>query len=104
MIIGGYDSPCPIYLFWCDVLEVIKFGNPIFASHMRFDPHRLWYDELKSEGIYSEYMTGDYAWQAQVRCQILDSESGSSPQRTNPRMVQPSYLWPVHLTKHASLQ
>ena len=92
MVIDGYQSKRPIYFYWHDALKVIEyiFGNLIFASHMQFDPHRLWSDQIKSERIYSEYMTGDFAWQSQVCCQIFDSESSSSPKRTTFRTVQPS--------------
>jgi hypothetical protein len=38
---------------------------------MQFDPQRLWTDQLKTEHIYSEYMTGDFAWESQVCCRIL---------------------------------
>jgi hypothetical protein len=88
----GYKSKRPIYFYWRDALEVTEyiFGNPIFASHIQFDPQRLWHDQLKSERIYSEYMTGDFAWQSQVRPQIFDSESSSSPKRTTFRKVQHS--------------
>ena len=92
MVIDGYMSEHPIHFYWHDALEVIEyiFGNPVFASHMQFDPHRLWSDECKLDHIYTEYMTGDFAWQAQVCCQILYSESSSSLQRTTFQLVQPS--------------
>ncbi|KAH9009376.1 hypothetical protein EDB83DRAFT_2509004 [Lactarius deliciosus] len=67
MIIEGYKSEQPIYFFWRDALSVIEyiFGNPVFASYMQYDPQRLWTDASRTERIYSEYMTGDFAWQSQ---------------------------------------
>jgi hypothetical protein len=72
MITEGYKSPHPVYFYWRDALEVIEytFGSLIFVPHMQFDPQRLWSDQLKMEHIYSEYMTGDFAWQSQVHCRI----------------------------------
>lgn len=73
MITEGYKSPHTVYFYWCNALEAIEyiFGNLIFVLHMQFDPQRLWSDQLKTECIYSEYMTGDFAWESQVHCQIL---------------------------------
>jgi hypothetical protein len=92
MVTEGYKLPCPIYFYWCDALEVIEytFGNPIFVLHMQFDPQRLWTDQLKTEHIYSEYMTGDFAWQSQVHCQILTLSRAHPQKRTTFQMVQPS--------------
>jgi hypothetical protein len=73
MITAGYKSPHTVYFYWCNALEAIEyiFGNLIFVLHMQFDPQRLWSDQLKTECIYSEYMTGDFAWESQVHCRIL---------------------------------
>ncbi len=40
MIMEGYTSMGPIYFYWRDDLEVIKyiFGNPIFAPYIQLDP------------------------------------------------------------------
>ncbi|KAN0128827.1 hypothetical protein V8E53_013325 [Lactarius tabidus] len=67
MITEGYKSPHTVYFYWCNALEAIEyiFGNLIFVLHMQFDPQRLWSDQLKTECIYSEYMTGDFAWESQ---------------------------------------
>lgn len=66
--VEGYKSKQPIYFYWRDALEVIEyiFGNPVFAPYMQYDPQRVWTDTTKTERIYSEYMTGDFAWKAQV--------------------------------------
>ncbi|KAH9166213.1 hypothetical protein EDB89DRAFT_2115908 [Lactarius sanguifluus] len=67
MIIEGYESE-KITFYWRDALDVIEyiFGNPIFAPYMQYDPQRVWTDISKAERVYSEYMTGDFAWQSQV--------------------------------------
>ncbi|KAH9011301.1 hypothetical protein EDB84DRAFT_1590710 [Lactarius hengduanensis] len=67
MIIESYKSKQPIHFYWCNALSVIEyiFGNPVFASYMQYDPQRLWTDASRTERIYLEYMTGDFAWQSQ---------------------------------------
>jgi hypothetical protein len=79
MIIDGYKPKTPIYFYWRDALEVIEyvFGNPVFAPYMQYDPQRLWTDVHKTERIYSEYMTGDFAWESQVPFFIVWLETNS---------------------------
>lgn len=63
--VDGYTTTKPMRLYWRDGLEVAEwiFGNPIFSNHMMFDPVRLYCD---GEREYTEYLTGDQAWIAQV--------------------------------------
>ena len=73
MTIDGYPSKQPLYFYWRDALDVIKyiFGNPVFALYMQYDPQKLWTDTSRTERVYSEYMTGDFAWQSQVQLFIV---------------------------------
>jgi hypothetical protein len=66
--IEGYKLKQPIYFYWYNTLEVIKyiFGHPHFMPYMQYDPHRDWTNESRTEHIYSEYMMGDFTWQSQV--------------------------------------
>jgi hypothetical protein len=68
-----------MYLFFRDALDCVEylFGNPLFAGHMDFCPTRLYRDAERTIRVYSEWMTGDVAWNMQVR--FLTS--------TTPRMV-----------------
>jgi hypothetical protein len=77
MIIEGYKPQKPLYFYWRDALDVIEyiFGNPVFAPYMQYDPQRLWTDISRTERIYSEYMTGDFAWQSQVKLLIVSFHS-----------------------------
>jgi hypothetical protein len=67
--VEGYETMKPIHLFWRDGFEVAKwiFANSVFANHMSFDPKCVFYDVMIKEREYTEYMTGDFAWEYQVR-------------------------------------
>ena len=61
----GYPTRDPIFLYWCDGLEVVQelFGNPIFSPHMEYDPYIIMDG---SEQEYGEWMSGNEAHQIQV--------------------------------------
>ena len=64
----GYATREPMCLFFRDALDCVEylFGNPLFAGHMDFSPTRLYRDAEQTIRIYSEWMTGDIAWNMQV--------------------------------------
>lgn len=68
----GYATREPMYLFFRDALDCVEylFGNPLFAGHMDFSPTRLYRDAEQTIRIYSEWMTGDTAWNMQVRLSV----------------------------------
>jgi hypothetical protein len=59
----------PMHLFYRDALDCVEymFGNPLFANHMDFCPVRLYQDAEQTIRVYSEWMTGNAAWEMQVR-------------------------------------
>ena len=67
-ILGG-TTQRPITFLFRDGLECFKhlFSNPMFASDMDYRPRKLWTDESKASRVYTEIMTGDFAWDVQVR-------------------------------------
>ena len=72
----GYATREPMYLFFRDALDCVEylFGNPLFAECMDFSPTRLYRDAEQTIRIYSEWMTGDVAWDMQV-CLFVASTS-----------------------------
>lgn len=58
-------------LYWRDGLEVVEhlFGDPAFASSMDFEPYQEFETgpSAAQERIYGEFMSGDRAWDIQVR-------------------------------------
>ena len=65
----GYPTSEPMHLFYRDTLDCIEyiFGNPLFANHMDFCPVRLYQDAEQTIRVYGEWMTGNTAWEMQVR-------------------------------------
>lgn len=64
----GYATREPMHLFLRDALTCAEylFGNPLFAGHIDYSPSRLYRDAEKTIRVYSEWMTGDVAWNMQV--------------------------------------
>lgn len=73
--IPGYATKKPIYLFYRNPLDCVKFlfANPIFANHIDFAPRKEWTSADRSTRVYSEWMTSQSAWDMQVRTKILSS-------------------------------
>jgi hypothetical protein len=65
----GHATKEPMLLFYCDALDCVEylFGNPIFANQIDFHPVRLYRDSERMIRIYTEWITGNAAWDMQVR-------------------------------------
>ena len=66
--ISGYATREPMFLFYRDALDCVKylFGNPLFAGSMDFCPVRFYQDAEKTIRIFTEWLTGNTAWEMQV--------------------------------------
>ena len=66
--IPGYATREPMHFFYRDALDCVEylFGSPLFADKMDFSPVRLYRDAEQTIRVYSEWMTGDAAWDMQV--------------------------------------
>ena len=55
-------------LFYRDALDCVEylFGNPVFADKLDFCPVRLYRNAELTIRMYTEWMTGDSAWEMQV--------------------------------------
>jgi hypothetical protein len=64
----GYDTVKPVVLFYRDPLECIQalLRNPVFEGKWDFIPRRIYDDANRQNRLYSEWMTSDGAWAAQV--------------------------------------
>ena len=64
----GHATKEPMLLFYRDALECVEylFGNPIFAGKIDFCPVRLYRNSEQTIRMYTEWMTGNAAWQMQV--------------------------------------
>jgi hypothetical protein len=66
--ISGYATRDPMFLFYRDALDCVEylFGNPLFAGNMDFCPIRFYQDTEKTIRIFTEWFTGNAAWEMQV--------------------------------------
>lgn len=73
--IDGYETVKPVVLFYRDPLECIHalLQNPIFEGKWDFTPRRVYKDPSRQNRLYSEWMTSDGAWAAQVGISPWDS-------------------------------
>ena len=58
-----------MFLFYRDALDCVEYllGNPLFSDHIDFCPVRLYRDAERTIRVYTEWMTGNAAWEMQVR-------------------------------------
>jgi hypothetical protein len=63
-----YLIKSPLTLYYRDPLECLQhlLRNPLIQDHINFTPFRLWADADKLVRIYSEWLSGDVAWNMQV--------------------------------------
>ena len=65
--IPGYKTKDPLVLFYRDPMECIEFvlKNPLFSGKIDYQPRQ----DFDSSGgqVYSEWISGDGAWDLQVR-------------------------------------
>ena len=69
IVLTGHTTKEPMLLFYRDALDCVEylFGNPVFANRMDFCPVRLYRNMERMICVYTEWMTGDAAWDMQVR-------------------------------------
>lgn len=67
--VEGGTTDEPIEFLYRDGLEVFKFlfGNPVFRNHLQHKPTKIWADIKKKLRIVNGPLTGDLAWELQVR-------------------------------------
>jgi hypothetical protein len=75
IVVDGYPTKAPMCLYYRDALECVEylFGNPLFVGQIDYSPQRLWKTAEKLERVYTEWMTGDSAWEMQVSSGFLHS-------------------------------
>ena len=64
----GHATREPMFLFYRDALDCVEYllGNPLFSDCMDFCPTRLYQDAEQTIRIYTEWVTGNTAWEMQV--------------------------------------
>ncbi|KAG0694630.1 hypothetical protein DFH29DRAFT_773825, partial [Suillus ampliporus] len=62
-----HSTKHPIRLFWRDPVECLEslFSNPVFHDKLDFVPRRVYTTAARLLRVYSEWLTGDFAWDIQ---------------------------------------
>jgi hypothetical protein len=63
-----HPTKSPIELYYRNPMECIEtlFNSPLLADNMELVPYRVYKTSKKIMWIYSEWMSGDAAWEMQV--------------------------------------
>lgn len=58
-----------VTLFYRNPVDAVKalLSRPNLVDELEFVPKRVWANKEKKSRIYSEVLTGDWAWNTQVR-------------------------------------
>ena len=88
----GYDTKDPLVLYYRDPVECIEFlmKNPLFSGKICYQLHKVF--DASGNRVYGEWITGDGAWDLQVRISPtpLPTNTNLKRFRTDSHMVQPS--------------
>ncbi|KAH7917126.1 hypothetical protein BV22DRAFT_1026954, partial [Leucogyrophana mollusca] len=62
----------PVVLYWRDPLECLQslFSNPLFQGKINLTPRRVYTTAQKLRRVYTEWITGDDAWDMQVSSRL----------------------------------
>ncbi|KAG2087543.1 uncharacterized protein F5147DRAFT_781308 [Suillus discolor] len=92
----------PIQLFWRDPVECLEalFSNPLFHDKLDFVPRRVYTTAARLTRVYSEWLTGDSAWEFQSQVPrgatilgtILSSDKTNITTMTGARVAHPLLL------------
>jgi Plavaka transposase len=65
----SHPTKSPVILYWRDPLECIAsiFNHLLFHNRMDFTPRKVYTTAERLCRIYTEWMTGNDAWDMQVR-------------------------------------
>lgn len=59
----------PVTLYYRDPVDAVQslLDRPSLAEHLDFTPRRAWRNKDRKNRVYDEIMTGNWAWEVQVR-------------------------------------
>ncbi|KAG0703857.1 hypothetical protein DFH29DRAFT_981702 [Suillus ampliporus] len=63
----SHSTKTPVVLYWRDPLECIAsiFNHPLFHNHIDLTPRKVYTTAQKLSWVYTEWMTGEHAWDMQ---------------------------------------
>ncbi|KAG2055947.1 hypothetical protein BDR06DRAFT_858599, partial [Suillus hirtellus] len=102
VITSSHSMKHPIRLFWRDPVECLEslFSNPLFHDKLDFVPHRVYTTAAQVLRVYSEWLTGDFAWDIQnqlprgatILGTVLSSDKTNITTMTGARVAHPLLL------------
>ncbi|KAG2129257.1 uncharacterized protein EDB93DRAFT_1243436 [Suillus bovinus] len=115
VITTTHPMKLPIVLYWCDSLECISniFNHPLFHDFMDYSTCRVYTCVQKACHVYTEWMTGDCAWEIQstlpvgatLLSTILSSDKTTISSLTGDHVAHPLLisLANLHMNTHSKL-
>ena len=63
------STKLPVNLYYCDAIECLQdlYRHPMLKDNINHEPLRIFSDATRTLRKYSEWLTGDVAWEMQVR-------------------------------------
>ncbi|KAG1867088.1 hypothetical protein C8R48DRAFT_599969, partial [Suillus tomentosus] len=113
VITTTHPTKSPVVLYWRDPLECISsiFNHPLFHDCMDYSARRVYTSAQKVCRIYTEWMTGDHAWEMQsalpagttLLSTILSSDKTTITSLTGDRVAHPLLisLANLHMNTHS---
>ncbi|KAJ6490951.1 hypothetical protein C8R45DRAFT_1053149 [Mycena sanguinolenta] len=94
-----YPTKKPLNLYYRDPVECLQalLGNPLVQDHIHYTPFRLWESAAKLMRTYTEWLSGDHAWEIQsqlpkgatVLGAVLSSDKTQLTSMTGNRQAHP---------------
>ncbi|KAG0705982.1 hypothetical protein DFH29DRAFT_872715 [Suillus ampliporus] len=110
-----HPTKLPIRLFWRDPVECLEslFSNPLFHNKLNFIPRCVYKTATQLLRVYSEWLTGDSAWDMQsqyprgatILSTVLSSDKTNITTMTGARIAHPLLLdlANIHMHTHTKL-
>jgi hypothetical protein len=63
-----FPTKQPLMLLYRDPVDCLQhlLQNPLLQDHIDYTPFRLYESAAKTMRVYTEWLSGDYAWKAQA--------------------------------------
>ncbi|KAG0702891.1 hypothetical protein DFH29DRAFT_804305 [Suillus ampliporus] len=114
VIPSAYPTKHPIQLFWRDPIECLEslFSNPLFHDKLDFIPRRMYKTAAHLLWVYSEWLTGDAAWEMQTQFPrgatvlgtVLSSDKTNITTMTGARIAHPLLLGLANIRMHTRIK
>lgn len=69
-----YPTKMPVSVYYRNPIECLRclMLNPLVSDHIEFKPYRVYKDSQLKDRVFTEWLSGDVAWNMQVKYSLLD--------------------------------